>query len=193
MIYTDYVTLDITSYDEFRGAVLNNGYDVVDGTSGCLSLDLANEFWFNAGFPEGYPYTAGTNNPYEVWTYATQNKSYQGTEYFELITNKAEIKRGDIIVCNTFVRPPFGQIGFADEDYNGSDLIAILSQDNGGQPAPSGGSLVNVANFSLEDFLGAFRFKAWHIVPPPPVPSRKLRSRLPLILLTRKQQNQNIL
>lgn len=190
MKYTDYVQLPYDSYDSWRASVISNGFDV-DNVGGCLSLDLANEFWWNIGFPAGYPFTNNTLDPYQVWTYASQNASWDGTQYFELISDKTQIKRGDIIVCNTFGQSPTGQIGFADEAYNGSNTITLLSQDNGGTPDPAGGSYVNVANYSLEYFLGAFRYREWHVTPPPV--TRHRESRLPLILLTRMLKNGSIL
>lgn len=175
--YTGYVTLPINSYASWRTAVNNNGYDV-DGyppDQPFQCWDLTAEFWWNAGFPQGYPTLAGTGSAYGAWTDKIQNAGDQ----FDLINNVSDIKVGDVIVFNYFVGNPYGHIGFADEDYNGTNTISILSQNNGA-------FYTNIANYSLAHFRGAFRYKAWHTTPPTPPTPTDARKRFPWVLYTRK-------
>lgn len=158
--YTGYVTITTTSYDAWKAAVNGNGYDV-DSAFGCQCYDLAAEFWYNVGFPQGYPTLAGTGAAFGAWDDRVQNAG----DKFDLIYDKTQIKRGDVIVYNYFTGNPYGHIGFADEDYNGTDNLNILSENNGGTPDPSGGAYTNVNNYNLAYFRGAFRFKAWHNQP----------------------------
>lgn len=179
--FTGYVTLPTNSYANWKTAVNGNGYDV-DTTYGCQCWDLASEFWWNVGFPQGYPTLAGTGSAYGAWTDRVQNA---GTK-FDLITDKTQIVVGDVIVFNYTVGNPYGHIGFADEDYNGTDTIQILSENNGGTPDPDGGAWTNVANYNLSLFLGAFRYKAWHTTPPTPT---ETKSRFPFVLYARRLRN----
>lgn len=180
--YTGYVTIPTTSYSTWKTAVINNGYDV-DGSYGCQCWDLAAEFWWNVGFPQGYPTLAGTGSAYGAWDDRVQNAG----DKFDLIYSKTQIKKGDVIVYNQSQYTQFGHIGFADEDYNGTDNINILSENNGGTPDPDGGAYTNVANYSLATFRGAFRYKAWHETPPtPPTPSSLSRNRFNWVLYARK-------
>ena len=100
------------------------------------------------------------------------------------------MKRGDVIVWNGTSSFPTGHIGFADEDYNGSNSIAVLGQNqgSGGTPPPvshpNGGTTANVKTLSLSDFAGAFRYKAWE-GGPEPTPTRK-RGNFPWVLYSRK-------
>lgn len=181
-IFTGYVTIPTTTYDVWKAVVNGNGYDV-DSSYGCQCWDLASEFWYNVGFGTGYPTLAGTHSAYGAWDDRMTNA---GTS-FDLIYDKTQIKRGDIIVFNYFTGNPYGHIGFADQDYNGTDTINILSQNNGGTPDPSGGSETNVNTYSLTHFRGAFRYKAWE--EPTPTPGR--RGTFPWVLYAKKLRNKS--
>lgn len=172
--YTGYVTLTTGSYEEWKNATNGNGFDV-DTSYGCQCWDLASEFWWNVGFPEGYPTLAGTHSAYGAWDDRTQNAG----DKFDLIYDKTQLKKGDVIVFNYFTGNPYGHIGFADEDYQGVDHINILSENNGGTPDPDGGAYTNVAGYSLAYFRGAFRYKDWQ-TPPQPIGSGKSHFKWPL-------------
>lgn len=176
--YTGYITLPTTSYSAWKTATNGNGFDV-DSSYGCQCWDLAAEFWYNVGFSQGYPTLAGTGSAYGAWDDRVQNAG----DKFDLIYNKTEIQVGDIIVYNYFIGNPYGHIGFADENYNGTDNINILSENNGGAPDPEGGAYTNVANYSLAYFRGAFRYKAWHTNPPTPTTTK---SHFPWVLYANK-------
>lgn len=162
--YNGYVTLPITNYAAWKAATNGNGFNA-DGAYGCQCWDLAAEFWYNAGFGTGYPHTGPNQAAYECWTVSrVENASNK----FDLITNVSDIKQGDVLVFNQYAGNPYGHIGFADEDYNGTNVINILSENNGGTPDPAGGTYTNVNSYYLTNFLGAFRYKDWHVTPPTP-------------------------
>lgn len=198
-----YVTLPVDTYDNWKNAVAGNGYDA-DGYYGDQCWDLAAEFWYNVGFPTGYPQTGPNHGASECWTYSRYvNAEYNGTVYFDLITNIENVKRGDVVV---FPGSP-GHIGFADEDYNLSKngYIAILGQNqgSGGVPPavsnPNGGTTANVKDLWVgtpsdpSGFLGAFRYKEWETTPPtPPTPTEK-KHHFPWVLYDRKlRENRQI-
>ena len=189
-IYTGYVTINHDTYANFKAATLGNGYDF-DSTYGLQCYDLLAEFWWNVGFPAGYPVTGGSVNVYEVWNHRSENTSYNGTTYFDIITNINDVKQGDIIIYSSFPGNEYGHGGFADSDYNGAQYFNILSQNNGGTPYPAGGSTVNVNTYNVSYFMGAFRYKEWHTTPPtPPIPGRT-SSKFSWVLYARKLRNKN--
>lgn len=169
--YTGYVLLPTNTYLAWKNAVAGNGYDA-DGFHGDQCWDLCAEFWYNVGFPTGYPLTGPNHSAYECWTVNnTNNISYGGTQYFDLVYDLVNVKQGDVVVFNKNADNSAGHIGFADEDYNinKNGYIAILGQNqgSGGIPIPvanpAGGTTANVKDlYAQVDFLGAFRFKAWH-------------------------------
>ena len=165
--YTGYVTVPTTSYAAWKAATNGNGYDV-DSSYGCQCWDLASEFWWNVGFPTGYPTLAGTHSAYGAW----DDRETNAGDKFDLIYNVTDIKRGDVIVFNYFSGNPYGHIGFADENYNGTNIIQLLSENNGGTPDPDGGAYTNVNGYSLTHFRGAFRYRAWEPTPPTPTPTK---------------------
>lgn len=187
-IYTGYVTIPHASYDEFKNATLGNGYNY-DNTYGCQCYDVAAEFWWNVGFPAGYPIIT-QSSAYTMWNNRMQNIAYNGTTYFDLIYNLADVKKGDMIVYAGTTANPYGHNGLADEDYAtwhannpNSYEFPILSQNNGGTPDPQGGALMNVHGYDTRLFLGAFRYRAWHTVIP--VTPTFTRSKFPFVLYAR--------
>lgn len=191
--YTGFVDIPYNSYQLWRNSTLDNGYDI-DGSYGCQCWDFASEFWRNVGFPIGYPLIT-SSSAYTMWTFRDSNKSYNGIQYFDLIYNLDDVKRGDILVYNYSEVNPYGHVGFADEDYSTwhasnptSYEFPILSQNNNGTPDPSGGSYVNIHGYDTRLFLGAFRFKPWHIPPTPHTPTTS--TKFPWVLYARKLRNQ---
>lgn len=177
--YTGYVVIPHNTYLAWRTATNGNGYDV-DNSYGCQCWDLAAEFWYNVGFPQGYPTTAGTHAAYGVWDDRVQNAG----DEFDLILDKTQIKTGDIIVFNYFTGNPYGHIGFADEDYNGTDNLQILSENNGGTPDPAGGAYTNINNYNLAYFRGAFRYHGW--IQPSPTPDAHEKTHFKWVLYAKK-------
>lgn len=152
------------TYAIWKTNTLGHEYDL-DGSYGCQCWDYASLFWRNVGFPAGYPLTGSNHYAYECWT---QNKELNAGTTFDLITSKENILTGDIIVMNGTTSNPAGHITFADEDYNGTNSIRCIGQNQGGTPLPSGGTAVTSNVLGLGDFLGAFRYKVWHTTPPTP-------------------------
>ena len=175
--YIGYVAIPHDSYAQWRLATNGNGYDA-DGAYGCQCYDFVLEFWYNVGFPQGYPVSGipgqgNTGNAYDIWTYRDYNTAYNGTTYFDLIYSLDDVKQGDILIYNQFSGNPFGHVGFADEDYSvwhaanpSSYEFPILSENNGGTVDPFGGAYANIHGYDTRLFLGAFRYKEWHIIPP---------------------------
>ena len=159
-----YVTLPVGSYNEFKTAVNGRAFDV-DYQFSCQCYDLALLLWYNFGFPQGYPVSSslGANG---IWSRRLENVGFGGTLIFDLVNNKTDIRKGDVICYRESSGAEYGHIGLADENYNGTDNINILSQNNGGEPVEGGGgtTAVNVANYSLEYFQGAFRVRSWQAV-----------------------------
>lgn len=185
-IYTGYVTIPVNTYDAFRTATLGNGYNY-DLSYGCQCYDLAVEMWYNVGFPQGYPHITNSS-AYTMWNLRNENISYDGVQYFDLIYNLADVKRGDMMIFAGTTQNPYGHNGLADRDFAGWDVtdyeFPILSQNNGGTPVPQGGSTVNVHGYDYRLFLGAFRYREWESTPPPS-PTRQ-SSRFPFVLYARR-------
>ena len=197
-IINGYVTIPHDTYLAWKTAVNGNGYNA-DGYYGCQCWDLTAEFWYNVGFPQGYPHTGPNHYAEECWDVSRYaNASYNGTTYFDLITSINDVKQGDVIVWNGTTAYPTGHIAFADEDYDGSGYIAVLGQNQGtgGTPPPvfpqDGGSTANVKRLSVSNFAGAFRYVDWQHTPPTPAPtvrSMPKQKRFPWVLYANKLRN----
>lgn len=187
-----YVLVPHESYLAWKTATNGNGWDV-DSTYGCQCWDLAALFWYNVGFPQGYPVLNGVY-AYTMWDRRNDNASYNGTTYFELIYNLNDVKQGDVIVYNYSNANPAGHVGFADEDYatwhtnNPSSYeFPILSENNGGTVDPAGGAYANIHGYDTRLFLGAFRYKEWtHPTPTPTTRTKISRKPFPWVLYARK-------
>ena len=105
---------------------------------------------------------------------------------FILITNKYEIKRGDIVVFDKNASYYSGHIAFADQDYSGGSRISCLGQNQG--QGISSGTPSNVRSLNANEILGAFRNTNWIVTPPtPPTPTPSGRSgKFPWVLYARK-------
>ena len=171
MHYYGYVVVAHDTYATWYINTIGNFYNV-DYLYGSQCWDFCATFHYSVGFPQNYPLTGSTGSAYECWTdHKFDNIAYNGTQYFDLIYNKEDIKKGDIVVFNYTASNPAGHIAFANEDYTGSQYLSCLGQNQGGTPDPQGGANVNVANQDLSLFLGAFRYRAWH--EPTPVSQNK--------------------
>ena len=193
--YYGYVSIPHSTYNEWRNATNGNGYDA-DYAYGCQCMDLAAEFWWNVGFPTGYPVST-TGNADGVWARRNDNLSYGGSTKFRLITSLNDVKRGDVL-CYSI--SPFGHIGFADEDYStwhaanpGSYEFPILSENNGGTPDPAGGAWTNVHGYDTRYFQGAFRYIPWESGPTPTPGAgiwKPKKQKFPWVLVSRKLREQ---
>jgi len=163
--YKGWIKVDVSSYDAFKRAVLGNGYDV-DGAYSFQCYDgAAVQLYSTTGRKLS---TGGTGAARGCWEVVSARTYNAGSEY-DLIGNKTQIKRGDMIVWSMNTR--WGHIGFADEDYNGSGYIKVLGQN---QKGDGSGYPFTVISLSLATFLGAFRYKPWAVQPEPePEPEPK--------------------
>lgn len=176
-------TVPHATYDEFRNAVNGRGFDL-DGFFGYQCWDGADLIYQQPDVGQ-YLYTGitfgGQGLAKECWTYADA-RQLNGSGHFSMVFNKTEIKKGDIIVFNTYSGwyGSAGHIGFANEDYNGTDTISLLSQNFGQGANPTTGKPFNIMNAYLgAAFLGAFRYDAWAQPVPPPTPTSKKKRRFP--------------
>lgn len=196
--YWGYVLVPHDSYLQWKTNTLNNGYDT-DSYYGCQCYDFSSLFWWNVGFPQGYPHI-DQSSAYRMWYYRDMNATYNGVTYFDLIYNLADVKQGDVIVYDQIPGVnPYGHVGFADEDYDtwhaanpGNYEFPILSENNGGFPDPAGGAYVNVHGYDTRLFIGAFRYREWGGGPTPPTPStssKQARKRFPWVLYANKLRN----
>lgn len=166
------------TYAEFRAAVLGNGYDL-DGYYGYQCWDgvqllyqqpdIGQNLLTSRAFIPTDPGYAKT-----CWTYLPARNANASGHFFA-VYNVNEIKRGDIIVFDTLATwyGTTGHIAFADEDYNGTDRIDLLGQNQGAGSNPTTGKPFNIWRGMLGPaFLGIFRYDVWDSTPPtPPTPT----------------------
>ena len=76
-------TVDITSYDTFRNAILNNCYDL-DGAFGAQCVDLFKLLNYNVGYPSPYANTGPDGYAYEMWSDATA-RAWNASDKYDLI------------------------------------------------------------------------------------------------------------
>ena len=171
------------SYDAFKAAVNGNGYDI-DGLYGYQCWDGVDLLYQQSDVGQ-YLYTAYNIDPtldgYAKTCWANQvARQRNGSGHFSIITSKYDIKKGDILVFDTFTGwyGTAGHICFADSDYQGSDTIYGLGQNQGPNSNPYTGTPFNVRQQNLAAFLGAFRYDAW-AQPVPPTPTSKKKRRFP--------------
>lgn len=174
-----YVDLPHSSYSEWKSVTIGNEYDL-DGSYGCQCWDYASLFWRNVGFGVGYPLT-GNGYAYGCWTLERNNNT--GDE-FDLIYNLSDVKVGDIVVLDQGRYPGdvAGHIAFADEDYNGTNTMYLLGQ-NQEHPSATLGYKVTLTVMNVSKFLGAFRYKGWST---PPTPTGLTKKHFPWVLRARK-------
>lgn len=180
------VTVDISSYENFKTAILGNGYDV-DGVFGYQCVDLAKLLAGNAGRTSPYWKSDPDGYAYEGWT-VLSNREYNAADYFTLIYNKADVRTGDMVMLRNTSSNPYGHIGFANSDWTADTTTTELLGQNQVNPNPDTGHVTTLTNVDVTSFLGAFRFNRWQPLPPPLV-EEKRQSRLPLILTTLKRLN----
>lgn len=177
-----YVDLPHASYNEWKAATIGNEYDL-DGYYGCQCWDYASLFWRNVGFGAGYPLT-GNGYAYGCWTLERNNNT---GDQFDLIYNLSDVKVGDIVVLDQgrFQGDDAGHIAFADEDYNGSNTMYLLGQNQEHSSATLGYK-VTLTVMNVSKFLGAFRYKGWSTPPTPPTPVGVTKKHFPWVLRARK-------
>ena len=170
------------TYDEFRDAVNGHGYDM-DGLYGYQCWDGVDLLYEQSDIGQ-YLYTGitfgGLGYAKECWTYS-QARALNGSGHFSSFEGAENIKKGDILVFNTYSGwyGTAGHIGFANEDYNGTNYISLLSQNFGSGSNPVTGKPFNIMNAYLGTaFLGGFRYDAWE-QPVPPTPTEEKKRKFP--------------
>lgn len=166
------------TYDHWRTFCLTHGINV-DFSWGNQCWDVPALLWFQYGltFQTGNGYAWGT------WAYMRDaNAKFP----FAKVERKVDIKRGDCVVFAPTGLNYAGHVAFADEDYNGTDTLNCVGQNQGqgiGYGTPS-----NVKPLSLRGFLGAFRNTLWKSVDPtPPTPTpTSTKKEFPWVLYSRK-------
>lgn len=149
------------SYDAFRNATINQGWNV-DFSAGNQCWDLVALLYYQYNLR--LITKPGGGGAKYCWTVS---RAVNSRPPFESLTGKENIKRGDIIVLDGTNRYPSGHICFADEDYNGSNTIASFGQT----PSRHGiNGTAQVDIIALTQFLGIFRNGEWQS-PEPPTPS----------------------
>lgn len=171
------------TYDEFRTATLGNAYDI-DGFPSSQPYQCWDyvDLLYQQSDVGQYLTTANTGLVKDCWL-NTNARALNGSGNFYTVNTMQSIKRGDIIVFNTYGNwyGVTGHIGFADEDYNGTDYIALLSQNFYGY------HYVTVQQAYLgQSFLGVFRFIPWEYIPPEPTIKKR---KFPWILYANKLRN----
>ena len=144
-----------SSAGQFLNDTLGKTYDM-DGYYGAQCWDYMDYYWLQqVGRALS---TGGSGAARGCWNIASARNANAGTQ-FELITNKNNLTLGDIVVLNT---GPYGHIGMVAGIPAKGKTILLQSQNQGIIRTK-----VTKINFSLDTFLGAFRFKAWHHATPP--------------------------
>lgn len=166
------------SYDAFRDAVNGRWFDV-DGMYGAQCWDGVDLLYQQPDVGQ-YLTTANTGRVKDCWLNGTA-RATNGSGHFTTISGKENIKKGDIIVFNTYSSwyGRTGHIGFANEDYNGTEYISLLSQNFGSGSNPYTGKAFNIMNAYLGSaFLGIFRYDAWdNPTPPGPTPTTETKKK----------------
>lgn len=180
--YSGLVPVNISSYEAFRNEVLGNGYDV-DGLYGEQCVDMAKLLAGNAGRPSPYWLSLPDGRACDGWK-VESNREYNAGDLFDLIYNRGDVRRGDLVVINSTTSNPYGHIAFADTDWNSFTLIANLLGQNQVNPSPTVGYPNTITAIDVSSFLGAFRFKPW-AGPIPPAPSNR-NHKFPWVLYARK-------
>lgn len=170
--YRGYRQVPHGSYNEWRSATIHNRYDVdyYPSSQPYQCWDYCALLYFQYGL-RLITRPNGSGTAADCWNVSRQANSKQP---FTSITGKENIKRGDMLVFDATSQSTTGHIGFADEDYNGTNTIKLLSENWAGD------TTVHVANKSLSNFLGIFRNGDWDNTPPPtPTPTTEKKKSFP--------------
>lgn len=160
--YKGFVKVPIKTFKDWRNTVIGNAYDM-DGKYGYQCYDLANLFWKNA---TGRTCKSATKDggivggASGIWGAREQNN--KGNEFI-LINDYKKLKKGDIIITNN---GKYGHVCWLDQDYDSNTYLRVLGQNQGGTGGELPGAKVKDIDWAFRKyFLGAFRFRVWHITP----------------------------
>ncbi len=153
-------SVDISSYDAFRGATYGNAYDI-DGSYGAQCWDGAALLWQQLGR------WLDTGDGRARGTWLNCRDSNAGSD-FDLIYGIENVRRGDVVVFDYNANfnavddygTPFGHIAFADNDYTPGVGFNVYGQNQLGV-----GAFSVQYDVHTDGFLGAFRLKRWSSQP----------------------------
>lgn len=181
-----YPEVPINSYQAFANYVLGKGFDT-DGYYGYQCADLIDLLYIKLGRRLSL---GGGLYVYMAWTILTAREA-NGAPPFSLVYNKSDIQTGDIVVLNRnrFIGDNSGHIAYANQNYNGTDLLSMLGQ-NQVDPNPDYGHVATINDINISSFLGAFRYSGWNgstpIDPPGPLPWQEVATNANIPLLAHK-------
>ena len=168
--YHGYRQVEHNTYDSWRTATIGNRYDVDNypASQPYMCWDYCALLYFQYG--RTLFTRTGGGTAADCWNISRQANSQPP---FISLVGKQNIRRGDMLVFDVTPTSSTGHIGFADEDYNGTDTIALLSENW------NGNTTVHVANKSLSNFLGIFRNTKWFSGPTPEPTARTKKRNFP--------------
>lgn len=170
------------TYNHWRNYALNHGVNV-DWKYKNQCWDICCLLWIQYGL---WLYTGPMGLAYECYAISRDRNAVFP---FSKVTKKVDIKRGDCLVFFPSGLNFAGHICFADEDYNGTDTLNCLGQNQG--QGTSWGTPSNIVPLNLRRFMGGFRNKNWEgEEPTPPQPSGFITKKgFPWVLYARKFRN----
>lgn len=169
------------TYDHWREYALTHGVNV-DFRFGNQCWDICCLLWIQYGL---WLYTGPYGYAYECYGFSRDRNAKMP---FIKVERKVDIKKGDCVVFSPSGLNYSGHIAFADEDYNGSNTLRCLGQNQG--QGVSNGTPSNLANLNLTKFLGGFRNTIWARQRPVPViKTNPSKHRFPWAVYTRKFRN----
>jgi hypothetical protein len=172
------------TYDHWRKYALTHGVNV-DFSYGNQCWDICCFLWIQYGL---FLYTGPRGYAYECYAVSKDRNavfpfSKVGTDDQSAMERKKLIKRGDCLVFFASGLNYTGHICFADEDYNGTDTLKCLGQNQG--QGISWGTPSNIKSLNLRSFMGAFRNKNW-VIPEPAIKYKPSKHRFPWAIYARK-------
>lgn len=176
------------TYEHWKSYCLTHGINA-DFLFGNQCVDPPKLLWFQYGLL----LETGNGYAYGMWTLKRNTNAKLpfvkvGDDSLPAMTRKTLIKKGDCLIFAPSGLNYTGHIAFADEDYNGTNIISCLGQNQGqgtGRGKPS-----NIVNNNLRTFLGAFRNTKWQ--QPEPEPPKPKPSNFPFVLYAKKFRNPNL-
>lgn len=168
------------TYDHWRTYCLTHGINV-DFSFGNQCWDVPALLWYQYDLR----FLTGNGLAWGTWAYM---RDVNAQFPFVKVERKVDIKRGDCVVFYASGLNYAGHVAFADEDYNGTDTLNCLGQNQGqgvGWGTPS-----NIKPLNLRTFMGAFRNTQWKPEEPEPVViDDKFRKLFPWAIYSRKFRN----
>lgn len=170
--YNGYHSVPHSTYEAFRTATINNGWNV-DYAYGNQCFDLVSLCFWQYG---DTLYTGPKGRAKECWTVS---KARNEQPPFYAVEGIENIKKGDIIVIDGTSDYPTGHICFANEDYNGTTRLSTFGQT----PSLHGiNGNASIDTISIALFLGIFRNGDWYIPPEPPTPTEVKKKKFPWVI-----------